>query len=110
NAIFGERMSLNSAYNFTDEIPGSVFIGTPVEVRKDSMVTISEDRPLALNAVEKKTYSNVDSLNNVRLFNTILSLGNLFANGYHSIGKVELGPLEYAYQPNNLEGHRFRVG
>lgn len=110
NTIFGERLSFNNAYNFDDEIPASIFHGAPVEVREDSALTFSHRRPIALDAVETKTYTNVDSLNGVRSFNTLLSIGYLLANSYYSLGKFELGPLEYAYQSNKLEGNRFRLG
>lgn len=110
NSIFGERLSLNSHYNFRDEIPTAVFNGAPMEIRENPATVLSQQRPLALNPVEQQTYTNVDSLNNVRSFNTLLSLGYLVANGYYALGKVELGPLEYVYQPNRLEGNRFRIG
>ncbi|HMR19992.1 MAG TPA: DUF5686 family protein, partial [Sphingobacterium sp.] len=86
------------------------FSGAPVEIRENPSVVFSQQRPLSLNTIEQKTYINVDSLNEVRSFNTLLAVGYLFANGYYSLGKVDLGPLEYAYQPNKLEGNRFRIG
>jgi hypothetical protein len=110
NTIFGERQSFNSNYNFVDEIPTATLSGAPVEIRENSDIDLGQRRPLELSAFEQKTYSNVDSLNEVKSFNTLLSLGYLLANGYYSLGKFELGPLEYMYQPNKLEGNRFRLG
>lgn len=110
NAIFGERMSYNSAYDLQAKISSNIFSGAPIELREDPSLVFSTVRPIALDAVEQRTYRNVDSLNNVRSFNTLLSIGYLLSQSYYSLGKVELGPLEYAYQPNKLEGNRFRLG
>src|SRR5690606_11819212 len=110
DAVFGERMSLNSHYNFKDDIPSGIFSGAPTETRIDPSLSFSQQRPIQLNPVEQKTYSNVDSLNHVKTFNTLLSIGYLLAQSYYSLGKFELGPLEYAYHQNNWEGNRFRIG
>src|SRR5690606_28011766 len=110
DAVFGERISLNNRYNFTENIPDAVFNGAPTETRIDSLRPLSQYRPIALSPVERKTYANVDSLNNVKTFNMLLSIGYLLAQSYYSLGKFELGPLEYAYHQNNWEGNRFRIG
>ena len=110
DAVFGERMSLNSRYNFKDDIPSDILAGAPTEMKIDPLLSLSSARPVALNRVEQKTYTNVDSLNNVKTFNTLLSIGYVLAQSYYSLGKVELGPLEYIYHQNNWEGNRFRLG
>jgi len=110
DAVFGERMSLNSHYNFKDDIPSAMVGGAPTEIRIDPSLSLRQERPIMLNTVERKTYTNVDSLNNVKTFNTLLSIGYLLAQSYYSFDKFELGPLEYAYHQNNWEGNRFRLG
>lgn len=110
HTIFGERMSYNSAYDLQYQMPPNIFQGAPLEYRTDTAVDFATERPIALTPVEQRTYRNVDSLNNVRSFNTLLSIGYFLAQSYFSLGKIELGPLEYAYQSNRLEGNRFRIG
>ncbi len=110
DAVFGERMSLNSRYNFKDDIPSHIVAGAPTEIKIDPSLSLSGVRPVALNSVEHRTYTNVDSLNNVKTFNTLLSIGYVLAQSYYSLGKFELGPLEYTYHQNNWEGNRFRLG
>src|SRR5690606_1530003 len=100
----------NSAYDLQYQMPPNIFQGAPLEYRTDTAVDFATERPIALTPVEQRTYRNVDSLNNVRSFNTLLSIGYFLAQSYFSLGKVELGPLEYAYQSTRLEGNRFRIG
>lgn len=109
NAVFGERMSYNSDYKLQAQIPSAVFSGAPVEYKEDESLSLSTARPIALNTIEQRTYHNVDSLNNLRAFNRMLSLGYLISQSYFYLGKIELGPLEYIYQSNKLEGNRFRI-
>ncbi len=110
DAVFGERMSINSRYNFRDDIPSHIVAGAPTEMKIDPSLSLSTVRPVTLNNIERKTYTNVDSLNNVKTFNTLLSIGYVLAQSYYSLGKFELGPLEYVYHQNNWEGNRFRLG
>ncbi|GGH30937.1 membrane protein [Sphingobacterium alkalisoli] len=110
DAVFGERLSVNEDYNSRMSLPDGLFTGAPIETKLDANSIVGQDRPVALNPVEQRTYSNVDSVNNLKSFKTLLSIGYLFSQSYYSLGKVELGPLEYAYHQNNLEGNRFRLG
>lgn len=110
DAVFGERLSVNQDYNLRMPIPEGVFAGAPIETKLDTHSHIDHNRPIALNHVEQRTYDYVDSINSLKSFKNLLAVGYLLSQSYYSLGKVELGPLEYAYHQNNLEGNRFRVG
>lgn len=109
-AMYGERTSVNYDYDLSSKIDRQVFSGPPVEIAVDIDSINKEDRPIPLSDVELSTYRNVDSLNNLRSFRNLAALGYLLAQGYYNLNKVELGPLEYLYSQNNIEGQRLRVG
>ncbi|MHC8947826.1 DUF5686 family protein [Sphingobacterium hungaricum] len=112
DAVFGERIAVNSKYDLQSEIPNTVFQGAPLEYKlePDNQQYTDFKRPIALSSTELKTYQNVDSLNNTKAFKRLLSVGYLIGQGYHNLGAFELGPLEYAYSFNELEGNRIRLG
>jgi len=113
DAVFGRRTTVNYAYDFSPSFTDNVFAGAPTEIAltaKENKQAVFDQRPIELSDVEKKVYSNVDSLNHNRTFTSILAIGYLVAQGYHNMGPVELGPLEYLYSLNNIEGNRIRIG
>ena len=110
DAIFGKRISVNSKYNQRSVAPGGVFAGAPIERKLGSASLLQNHRPIPLSAAEANTYTNMDSLNNQPSFRTMMALGYLVSQGYYSLGKFELGPLEYLYHRNNVEGNRIRIG
>lgn len=111
NMFFGNRTTVLSDYDLTSEIESQVFSGPPVEIsEKASSNGDNFKRPVPLTKTEERTYTNVDSLNNMRTFQTLLGAGYLLAQGYYPINYFELGPLEYLYSRNNIEGNRFRIG
>jgi len=113
NSAFGRKTTLNYAYDFAPAFADSVFAGAPTEIAADARANkqdLFDRRPIELTAAEEKVYVNVDSLNNNKKFRTALAVGYLLAQGYHSMGGFEAGPLEYAYSINNIEGSRIRLG
>ena len=110
DAVFGERLSLNQKYNLAYPIHPNTFDGAPIELATSNNVLLNQARPIALNPAEELTYSNVDALNNMASFKAMMITGYLLSQGYYSLGKFELGPLEYLYHKNNYEGNRFRIG
>lgn len=108
-SVFANRVSINENYRLDAEFPAGTFKGASVEV-----LSQAEDRelqrPIALTEVEKNTYRHVEELDHNRRFQTVLALGYLAAQGYYNMGIFELGPLEYLYSRNNVEGNRFRLG
>jgi len=70
-----------------------------------------QSRHEELSAKEVGVYEMVDSLKNTRAFKNWVDVFNMVATGYYDVrGWVELGPVSSAYSPNDVEGHRFRVG
>lgn len=67
-------------------------------------------RPVPLSKAESQTFTNIDSLHNNRSFMRLLEWVTFAVTSYKRIGPIEVGPLEYAYSFNDLEGSRFRVG
>lgn len=109
DVVYGEQIAVFSNYDVGSEIPEEVFSGAPVEVSAHVSNTLPH-RPVPLSAFEKRTYADIEALNESPSFRTALSLGYLLAQGYYSLGKFELGPLEYLYSRNNIEGNRIRIG
>lgn len=110
-SFFGERYTVHSHYDLKTEIDPKVFSGPPVVEMPDSEERGTNlSRPIALSTFEQNTYVNVDSLNNLASFKRLAALGYLLVQGYHNIGYVELGPLEYLYSQNNIEKQRVRIG
>lgn len=108
-SVFAERVSINDAYQLGAELPKGIFKGAPFEVLPHADQQ-EPDRPIALTEVEKNTYKHIQQLDDNRRFQTMLALGYLAAQGYYNMGVLELGPLEYIYSRNNVEGNRFRLG
>src|SRR5690606_12824862 len=73
-------------------------------------ILLSEQRPVQLTPVEQNVYTNIDSLNDNRTFKTLLAIGYVLGQGFYPFGPVEVGPLEYLYSRNNIEGNRIRLG
>lgn len=108
-SIFAERLSLHSRYRLDAEFPSGIFKGAPFEVLDDAGER-AIDRPIQLTRVEENTYRHVEQLQHNNRVNTLLALGYLAAQGYYNMGVFELGPIEYLYSRNNVEGNRFRIG
>lgn len=107
--VYGERISVQYDYDLSSPIEDGVFSGAPIEV--SSQVTENfPNRPIQLTRHEEQTYVQIDRLNRDPAFRTVMATGYLVAQGYYNLGGFELGPLEYAYSRNNVEGNRFRIG
>lgn len=52
----------------------------------------------------------IDSIGEVKPVKRLEKLLVLFSTGYHTIGKIDLGPYPYLYAFNDIEGHRFQLG
>ncbi|MBL1410497.1 DUF5686 family protein [Sphingobacterium faecale] len=110
DALFGQRSSVQHKYDTHSAIGDSIFSGAPIEMRLTKDQKIGDMRPVPLNPNEQRTYANIDSLNDLRSFKSLLAVGYLLAQGYFPVGKIELGPLEYLYHMNEMEGQRLRLG
>ncbi|SDL54059.1 Uncharacterised protein [Sphingobacterium mizutaii] len=107
--VFADRISINDNYRLGTKFPINVFSGPPTEILPQADITIP-NRPIALNNAEQNTYRNIETLNQKKSFKTVLALGYLLSQGFYNLGMFEIGPLEYLYSQNNIEGNRFRIG
>lgn len=113
DSFYGRKVQSFSKYERQDSIPEEVFKGEPVErafVEKQGLDYWTLNRPEKLNTFEERAYNNVDSLNNLKSFKALLTVGYLIAKSYYNVGPIEIGPWEYSYSFNNMEGNRFRIG
>lgn len=70
----------------------------------------NELRHERLSQKEKAIYSMVDSIKDVKLFQTISDIMTMLTVGYYDFGLWEWGPYFTTYSSNPVEGHRFRFG
>ncbi|MCB2377556.1 DUF5686 and carboxypeptidase regulatory-like domain-containing protein [Hymenobacter sp. BT635] len=73
----------------------------------------AQHRPDTLTAQEARTLTVLDSVGKLPSVRTFLEVADLVVNGYQPLGKrelVELGPVLYTYNWNNVEGNRLRMG
>lgn len=63
-----------------------------------------------LNKAERSIYQNIDSLQRMPSFRTLMDIGALVLTGYKQAGPVEVGPINTFYSYNPVEGFRLRVG
>ena len=110
DVLFGERMSVNTDYDLNYPISKEIFEGQPIEKKLNPNLSLNQIRPVLLNVAEQNTYINVDQINQLKSFKTLAAIGYLLSQGYYSLGKFEIGPLEYVYHRNNIEGNRVRLG
>lgn len=113
NALFGTKTTLNYDYDFSSDYDDAVFAGAPTEIAVtavDNGKQLETQRPIRLNPVESKVYSNFEQLNDNRSFKTMLAVGYLLSQGYFNAGIFEFGPIEYLYSKNNIQGNRLRIG
>lgn len=108
--LFGELVTINEDYDLNYPFTSQTFEGAPIERKIDKGLVFNTIRPVPLNISEQFTYYNVDQINQLKSFRTLAAVGYLLSQGYYSFGKFEMGPLEYLYHNNNIEGARFRVG
>lgn len=110
DALFGYRLGVNHKYDLKNIAPEGIMGGAPVERVPNLNSFANQIRPVRLSGAEISTYRNIDSLNNMPSARALMAFGYLVSQGYYSLGKFEVGPLEYVFHQNNIEGNRFRVG
>jgi Family of unknown function (DUF5686)/CarboxypepD_reg-like domain len=69
-----------------------------------------ENRPDTLTEQEAGVYFMIDSIQKIPAFKRTMDIAFLFITGWHSLGKIELGPLNSFYSFNDVEGFRLRAG
>jgi len=113
--IFGERTINYNNYLINKPRPDALYAGPSVVIQDramnqdDQFWTQSRGRDTLTN-IEANVYKNIDSLQTMPSYKRTMDLINLFAVGFKSFGKVEVGPLGDFYSFNPVEGTRLRVG
>lgn len=69
-----------------------------------------ENRHDPLSETEMNVYHMIDTMKNLPVIKTYTEIANIVLYGYKKVGKVDVGPYIYAYNINNIEGHRIRLG
>jgi len=113
--IFGERTIAYNNYQINRARPDGLYQGPEVIIQDKAM---EQDEQFwtqgrqhdTLTNVEANAYKNIDSLQTIPSYKRTMDLINLFAVGFKSFGKFELGPLGDLYSFNPVEGTRIRVG
>ncbi|MBS1563949.1 MAG: carboxypeptidase-like regulatory domain-containing protein, partial [Bacteroidetes bacterium] len=111
--LFGQRTVFVS--DFSDStLPSAAFRGLSVDTLPTAATQPHSfweaERPIPLTHSEAKTYSNTDSLVKMRSYRRLMDYVTLFAVGYKSAGKFDIGPVGSFYSFNDLEGKRLRLG
>ncbi|MEJ5089496.1 carboxypeptidase-like regulatory domain-containing protein [Sphingobacterium faecium] len=112
NALYGKKETYYSKYK-DDPINDQIFSGIPIEKRYlDQKDTVQWDRVrvVPLTQTEANTYTNIDSLSEMKSVNRLIAIGYFLVRSYYNVGKFEFGPLEYTYSFNEIEGSRIRLG
>ncbi len=69
-----------------------------------------DKRMEALNKDERQIYEMLDTLQTVRRFQRLYSLGTVLASGYYELPNFDLGPVFSIFGFNESEGLRIRAG
>jgi hypothetical protein len=111
-ALIGRRYVAFNKYDFkATPIDSISHSNLKTEIAQNNSESFwKENRIIKLSPAEQKLYENVDSLNNMKSFQRTLSWGMLLLTSFKNIGPFEVGPVEYMYSFNDLEGSRLRFG
>lgn len=113
--FYGERVVSFKDYRINEPQPASFYEGDAI-VRAEDVIAKDENFWLAsrhdsLSTVEKNTYTNIDSLVNMKSFKRTMDWGTALIAGYKRLGpNIEIGPINTFYSFNPVEGFRLRLG
>jgi len=68
------------------------------------------NRHIQLSKAEEATYYNLDSIQKVPSFRTMMDVMRLAFAGFHDFGKFEIGPVSTFASYNSIEGPRVKFG
>ncbi|MGB1216320.1 MAG: DUF5686 family protein [Saprospiraceae bacterium] len=69
-----------------------------------------ENRHEKLSANEQLIYEMVDSVKNVPMYRTYVTVFQTLVTGYKTFGPVDVGPYFSTYSYDKIQGHRVRLG
>ncbi|MCC9138604.1 DUF5686 family protein [Pontibacter silvestris] len=113
--FYGERVVSYKDYRINEPQPlsfyeGEAIVQTGDAKAKDESFWLSS-RHDSLSAVERNTYSNIDSLVKMKSFQRMMDWGTALIAGYKRLGpNIEIGPINTFYSFNPVEGFRLRLG
>lgn len=113
--FYGERVVSFRDYKINEAQPDARYEGDAI-VRVQPATPLGEDfwqasRHDSLSAVEVNTYTNIDSLVNMKSFRRAMDWGTALIAGYKRAGSnIEIGPINTFYSFNPVEGFRLRFG
>jgi hypothetical protein len=92
-----------------------VFYSRAIETAEDFRMFEDEKywdtlRHEPLSATEKSVYRMIDTLVNIPVVKTYTDIFKVIVNGYHKIGKIDVGPYLGVIAWNNIEGVRLQAG
>lgn len=112
--FYGERVVSFKDYKVNEAQPASHYEGDAVV--RVLQAGLGEEfwqasRHDSLSAVELNTYTNIDSLVNMKSFRRTMDWGTALIAGYKRAGsRIEIGPINTFYSFNPVEGFRLRFG
>jgi len=103
----------NKDFNINEPKPLS-FYAQEVTLDEQALLTDDtfweENRHDPLSETELNVYHMIDTMKNLPVIKTYTEIANIVLYGYKKVGKIDVGPYIYAYNINNIEGHRIRLG
>lgn len=107
--VYAARTQTFNSYEIGNEPPGNMLFERSGSLDKPDEFWV-ENRPLPLTPSERQTYVNMEKLRGNQAFKRTLSWVSFLSDGFVQAGPLDVGPLEYAYSFNSLEGNRIRLG
>ena len=112
--VIGERLVTLKNFQINKPAPDSVYKGKE-EINLAGTASLNDsfwvaNRHQPLSKTELKTYSNIDSLRNMRSFKTFTTILTAIFSGYINLNKYEIGNTNTFYSFNPVEGLRLRFG
>jgi hypothetical protein len=92
-----------------------VFYSRAIETAEDFQMNDDDNywdtlRHEPLSETEKSVYRMIDTLVNIPVVKTYTDIAKVIVNGYHKVGKIDIGPYLGAIAWNNIEGVRLQAG
>ncbi len=113
--MFGKKTINYTNFVFNEDRGKEIYNRVEKVIKEEGMTNKAdsfwvETRPDTLTEQEEGVYTMIDSVQNIPAFKRTMDVLFLFVTGWHSLGKVELGPLNSFYSFNDVEGFRLRGG
>ena len=105
-------VSFNNYETVVESLDTSSYVASVTPEKRDSIseLYLKQNRPIQLSQAEQQLYENIDRLNSMPSFSRTLSWGSFLLTSYKNVGPVDIGPVEYMFSFNDLEGARVRLG